>query len=232
MRQEIQAVLARARSSAATARVLTLEELGARLAPGEQAHLRFAALRGRLVELSGSGASALLSVSVGLVREAQLAREPAAWITFAEASFYPPDVAASGVDLAALAVVRVHEAKQAARAAEQLLRSGAFGLVVIDLSAPARAFGSRTLLAEHRQLAMAVQGRLASLAQQHHSAVVCLTEKKREHESLGSLVSLRAEALRERRGSELFISVRALKDKRHGPTWHERWPAHPPDGLT
>lgn len=229
MREEIQAVLARARSSAATAQVLTLEELGARLAPGEQAHLRFGALRGRLVELSGSGASAVLSVSVGLVREAQLAREPAAWITFTEASFYPPDVAASGVDLAALAVVRVQQASQAARAAEQLLRSGAFGLVVIDLSAPARAFGAR---AEHRQLSMAVQGRLVSLAQQHHSAVVCLTEKKREHESLGSLISLRAEAARERRGTELFISVRALKDKRHGPTWHERWPAHPPDGLT
>lgn len=232
MREEIQAVLARARSSAAAAQVLTLEELGARLGPGEQANLRFAALRGRLVELSGSGASAVLSVSVALVRQAQLAHEPAAWITFAAASFYPPDVAASGVDLAALAVVRVHEVNEAARAAEQLLRSGAFGLVVIDLSAPARALGPGAPGAERRPLATAALGRFVALAQQHHSAVVCLTEKKREHESLGSLVSLRVEAVRERQGTELFISVRALKDKRHGPTWHERWPAHPPDGLS
>lgn len=224
-------MLARARSSTAAAQVLTLEELGARLAPGEQANLRFTALRGRLVELSGSGASAVLSVAVALVQQAQLAREPAAWLTFAEASFYPPDVAASGVDLAALAVVRVRQAKEAARAAEQLLRSGAFGLVVIDLSTPARALGPRAQGIE-RRLATAALGRFVALAQQHHSAVVCLTEKKREHESLGSLISLRAEAVRERQGSELFVSVRALKDKRHGPTWQERWPAHPPDGLT
>lgn len=167
------------------------------------------ALRGRLVELSARGATATLSSAAELVLEAQRAAEPVAWITFIHATFYPPDMADCGVDLAALVVVRVADATAAARAAERLLRSGAFGLVVLD-------FGGT----ESIEVPIAHQGRLVSLAQTHDAAVVCITEKPADAASLGSLVSLRAEAMRlADREHGYDVTLRALKDKRRGPGW-------------
>ncbi len=178
---------------------------------------RLESLRGRLAELSACGANATLTAAFGVVLEAQQAGEPAAWVTASAASFYPPDVAAAGVDLAALVVVRVKEIRGmgiaivAARAAEQLLRSGAFGLVVVDIGGRER---DRTA-----QLPAAAQGRLVSLAQTHAAAIVCVTTKRDEAASLGALVSLRAAALRTRDGLDHFVTIRALKDKRRGPSW-------------
>jgi recombination protein RecA len=178
-----------------------------------------AALRGRLVELSARGATATLTTAIDLVLEAQLASEPVAWITLQSGSFYPPDVADSGVDLAALVVVRVPDATSAARSAERLLRSGAFGLVMLDIGATGN------------EITMAHQGRLVSLAQTHDAAVVCLTEKTADTASLGSLVSLRAEALRTRAGKDFDLAVRALKDKRRGPGWIKKLKARGPAGF-
>jgi recombination protein RecA len=119
-------------------------------------------LRGRLVELSARGASATLTTSIELVLEAQVANEPVAWLMLDTGSFYPPDVADTGVDLAALVVIRVHDATGAARAAERILRSGAFGLVVLDLSGSTQ---------QQHDISMAHQGRLVSLAQAHDAVV-------------------------------------------------------------
>lgn len=188
-------------------------------------------LRGRLVELSARGASATLTTSIELVLEAQLAGEPAAWIMLDAGSFYPPDVANSGVDLAALVVIRVHDATGAARAAERTLRSGAFGLVVLDLSV---ATDTTAASSARLDISMAHQGRLVSLAQAHDAAVVVLTEKPADAASLGSLVSLHAEALRERAGGPAAgfeLTVRALKDKRRGPGWAKKTKAHGPSGY-
>ena len=181
----------------------------------------FAALRGRLVELSARGASATLTSATGLVLEAQLASEPVVWITLASGSFYPPDVADSGVDLAALVVIRVHDATSAARAAERVLRSGAFGLVVLDLGA------------HSHEITMVHQGRLVTLAQAHDAAVICLTDKTADTASLGSLVSLRAEALRTRAApsKDFELTVHALKDKRRGPGWSKKIKARGPAGY-
>lgn len=211
------------------------------------------ALRGRLVELSARGATAILTTAIELVREAQLAGEPAAWIMLASSSFYPPDAAAAGIDLAALVVVQVTAPVAAARAAARLLRSGAFGLVVLDLADPT--------VEQAPELAMAQQGRLVTLAQTHDAAVVCLTAKPAELPSLGSLVSLRAEATRRHdpmsrpgdpggylagyAGEEAMASsasayrddgaheltVHILKDKQRGPGWtHTIAIAGPPGG--
>jgi recombination protein RecA len=177
-----------------------------------------AALRGRLIELSARGASATLTAAIDLVLEAQHASEPVAWIMLANGSFYPPDVADSGVDLAALVVIRAPDALSAARAAQRVLRSGAFGLVVLDLGAAG-------------DLSMAHQGQLVTLAQSHDAAVVCITEKTAETASLGSLVSLRAEALRVRTPQDFELSVRALKDKRRGPGWTKKRKARGPAGF-
>ena len=121
-----------------------------------------------------------------------------------------------GIDLAALVVVRVPKADSIARAGEKLLRSGGFGLVVLDLG-----------LAD---IPTPLQSRLSGLAHHHHSAVICLTEKDSKAFSLGSLVSLRVHAERKRAGNKEFAcSLRVLKDKRRGPTWtHEELRLGPP----
>ena len=225
---ELERFLANARGSAATAKVMSLDELRARRG-GEPAEATWslATLRGRLVELSARGASATLTTAMEIVVDAQAHREPVAWLALGNGTFYPPDVAECGVDLAALVVVRAPDVTAAARAAERVLRSGAFGLVVIDLAATHAA-----------ELAMPIQGRLATLAQTHDAAVVCLTEKAGDTASLGSLVSLRAEALRTResRGQgapgEFAVNVRVLKDKRRGPGWTQTFKRRGPAGLT
>lgn len=205
---DVERFLARARSRGASVAAAAAEIVS--LPASESAPWGLGALRGRLVELSARGASAVLTTAIELVCEAQEAAEPAAWVTLSGGSFYPPDAADAGVDLAALVVVRVTSAIAAARAAERLLRSGAFGLVVMDL----------VELGIDPRLAMATQGRLVTLAQAHDAALVCLTDKPNETPSLGSLVSLRAAALRTRApGGELGAQLRAIKDKRRGPGW-------------
>ncbi|MBA3821131.1 MAG: recombinase A [Deltaproteobacteria bacterium] len=187
-------------------------------------------MRGRLVELSARGAAATLTAATELVLEAQTAGEPVVWIMLANGTFYPPDVAESGVDLAALVIVRALDAIGAARAAERLLRSGAFGLVVMDLAGLLP--GARDLRGAH-DISMAHQGRLVTLAQAHDAAVVCITDKAEDTASLGSLVSLRTEALRSRpSGSRDFeLTLRAIKDKRRGPGWTRKRIVRGPAGL-
>jgi recombination protein RecA len=213
--------------------------------PENSAPPRFvlAELAGRLVELSGDGASATLTLALGLVLDAQREGEPVAWISADASTFYPPDAALGGVDLNALVVVRVSASKLApsepagstcsprakreagpglsllATAAERLLRSGAFGLVVLDLGKDA-------------SLSQPLQSRLLGLAQHHHSAVLCLTQKPEQAPSLGSLVSLRAQATRSWLGQDRFMcELSVKKDKRRGPVWSEREVYRGPLGL-
>jgi recombination protein RecA len=185
---------------------------------GERAAWTRDALSGRLTELSGVGAVASLTSAFGLVLDAQMRAEPVAWITLPETSFYPPDAADSGVDLEALAVVCVPGAQEGARAAERLLRSGAFGLIVLDLGRDAR-------------VPTALQGRLVSLAKHHDTALVCLTDKPRDTASLGSLVSLRAQVVREKCGDRFSCKLEVLKDKNRGPGWSHSEVVCGPAGL-
>jgi recombination protein RecA len=222
MSDDLRELLAKARSSAtaAGARIVRLDGLAPAASP-EEARWGLDALRGRLTELSARGATATLTTAIELVLEAQHAAEPIGWVTLGNTSFYPPDLADSGVDLAALLVVRVHDVTAAARAAERLLRSGAFGLVVLD-------FGGTVTV----DLSMAHQGRLVTLAQAHDAAIVCITEKTGEAASLGSLVSLRAEALRlHAREHDYDVTLRVLKDKRRGPGWSRTLKLRGPAGY-
>lgn len=219
MSDELDRFLANARGSAATAKILSLDELRARRGEQTAARWGLSALRSRLVELSARGATATLTAAIEIVAEAQEQSEPVAWLTLTNGSFYPPDVAESGVDLAALVVVRAPDATAVARAAERLLRSGAFGLVILDLGAGA-------------DLSMQIQGRLVTLAQTHDAAVVCLTEKTNDTASLGSLVSLRAEVLRQRERPDFQVHIHVLKDKRSGPGFTQLLKRRGPAGLT
>jgi recombination protein RecA len=179
------------------------------------------ALVGRLVELSGGGPQAVLTCALRLVVEAQGEGEPAAWVTGRGASFFPPDALDLGVDLDALPVIRVAD-EAVARAAEVLLRSGAFGLSVLDLSA----LGARVAVPPP------LQSRLLGLAQKHDAAILCLTDKPRDAPSLGSLVSLRAEATRARHPEGGFrCTLTVIKDKRRAPDWSREERLRGPAGL-
>lgn len=237
MSDSLERFLASARGSAKAAKVLSLDDLRARrgITTDALAQWGLSAMRGRLVELSARGATATLTAAIELVAEAQTQSEPVAWLTLTTGSFYPPDVADSGVDLAALVVIRAADATAVARAAERCLRSGAFGLVVLDLAGRSESGQLHSGLGSSADLHMQVQGRLVTLAQTHDAAVVCLTDKTDDTASLGSLVSLRAEALRSlvrAPRSEFTVNVRVLKDKRRGPGFQHTLRRRGPAGLT
>ncbi len=192
---------------------------GAPTSPDSSREWRLQTLAGRMVELSSETAGASLTAATSLILEAQQQSEPVAWIEANGSGFYPPDVAASGVDLNALVVVRTDATSKAARAADHLLRSGGFGLLILDLSHDAH-------------LAMSVQSRLSGLANAHRAAVVCLTRKKNDALSIGSLVSIRGETSIERHGFDQFAwDIHVIKDKRRGPDWHHTGSCRGPEGL-
>ena len=173
-------------------------------ARGHEAGWGLRALAGRLVEVSGAGSTSSLTVVVRLMLEVQRRGELVAWVTAQNSIFFPPDLSASGVDLSALPVVRVTKAREVARAAETLLRSGGFALVVLDLG-------------RQQSMTLAVQTRLAGLARRHDVVLLALTRKRSDRSSLGSLISVRAECVRRRREPRRFdCELRILKDKRSG----------------
>jgi recombination protein RecA len=193
-----------------------------------------AQIAGRFVELSGTGPTAYLTAAFGLVLDSQLQGEPSAWITRPQSTFYPPDVVAVGVDLRALVVVRAPDGLSLPRAALQLVRSGAFGLIVMDLTAREPAVRLQSIPAP-------LQTRLVGLAQKHETAIVVLTEKTADRPSLDSLVSLRADVRREQIHprapsahpipARYEVRLHIIKDKRRGPGRTHREICHGPPGL-
>jgi len=179
-------------------------------------------LEGRICELVGDLGAPLLTIATSLVLQAQQRLQPVAWIAVGAPIFHPPDVAAWGVDLAALPVLRVQELDVAARATDILLRSGAFGLIVLDLG----------IVSARTQVPVAMQTRLLGLIRKHHAALLCLSRSSREHSALGSLVSLRAQAALQRAGPSHFrCRVEVIKDKRAGAGLQHVEECVGPDGL-
>ena len=193
-----------------------------RSGPGESAAGRawnLPSLAGRVAEVSDSGAAPLLTAAAALILEAQERGEPVAWIGFDDSVFFPPDFAEWGIDLEALPVIRVPDLLAACGAAERLLRSGAFGLVVLDLQAQAT-------------MRLAVQSRLAALAREHRAALLCLTRKEEGAPSLGPLVSLRGEGRISRTAFGRFDwEIRITKDRRGAPGWSHTEACRGTDGL-
>ena len=178
-----------------------------------------AALSGRLTEFSGQGNLANLTLACEMVLDAQRGGEPAVWITDQESSFYPPDAAETGIDLAALAVVRCPDKRDLARVADRLARSGAFGLLILDLGAKG-------------DVSLPLQSHLAGLARRHDMAVIFLTKKADDVPSVGSLVSLRGKTRSRRETDGRFVcSFKAVKDKRRAPGWVREGVYHGTPGL-
>jgi recombination protein RecA len=181
-------------------------------------------LEGRIGELSGSGETASLSAAFSLIRDSQAEGEPAAWVAAGESSFFPPDARRNGVDLEALPVIRVEAAPPAARAADKLLRSGGFGLIVIDLVSASGDTGV--------SVPRPLQKRLARHTDAHEAAILALTEKESDAPSFGSLCTFRAQSTRSREGGNQFeVDLEALADNRFGPGWTVQEVYRGPPGL-
>ena len=189
----------------------------------DRARWSCAALAGLFVEVSADPATgAALTPAIALVADAQAEGETTAWVAAADGTFFPPDAAAAGVDLAALVVVRLVGAQAGAqaggRAADKLLRSGGFGLVVLDLG-------------DGRGLPPPLQARLAGLVERHRAVLVCLTDKRADAASLGAAVGLRVAARRARDGDRHVVSLTAQKDRRGRAGWRWQEDAGAPAGL-
>lgn len=162
----------------------------------------------KLIEVSGDNRCAKRTTAVSALLEAQTRGELTAWVQYANGSLYPPDLDASGVDLRGVAVILIPPTEREytlLKAAEVLLRSGAIGLVVVDL-------GKSSL----RNTDTAWQGRLLGLAREHHATVVMLTEKSQTIGSLGPLVSLRIEPQRQRHQPGVFTIEQCLVKNKIG----------------
>ena len=162
--------------------------------------------RSRLVELSGTHACARTTTAVSCVIEAQARGELVAWVQPKDGALFPPDLHAAGVDLESFIAIHVplHGGPFALiRAAEWLARSGAFGLIVIDLTEASPPGASVNW-----------QGRLQGLLRQHDGRVLLLTSNAYEDPSSGPLVGLRIEPRRGPLHDERFeLQSRVLKDK-------------------
>ncbi|MBX3268720.1 MAG: hypothetical protein KF729_00580 [Sandaracinaceae bacterium] len=154
-----------------------------------------------LLELVRAPGAAATTLAVELVLESQRAGDPAAWIQREDGALFPPDLAAAGVDLEALLVARVPASHASLpKAAELVLRSGAFGVVVIDADGAALPRGEAWL------------GRLGALAREHACRCVLLTAPAEG--SLGPLIPLRLAAARRRLWPGRFaLSAEVHKDK-------------------
>lgn len=178
---------------------------------------------GRIVEVTGAASSGCSTFVAHMVAAAQREGEPVAWLQYRGGSLYPPDLAAVGVDLQALLVGLLADGAGLLQAADILLRSGSWGLVVLDPDAAPLPISDGQL------------GRLLGLCQKHAAALVLLSRHSGQQRgtgpSFGSLISLRLEVSRPppSQTPELHapcpLTVEAVKDKRRGPGQRlvQRW---------
>ncbi len=174
-------------------------------------------LLGVLSEISEETAAGAVSFVAEIVADAQAHREPVAWVAGTESVFYPPDLSDRGVDLSAVVVVRPGGQDESLTAAEWLVRSAAFGLVIVDA-------GSGWKVND------ASLGRILKLAERNRCAAVFLTRKRPEEPSLGSRISLRACVTRSGQGP-FRVSVRTVKDKRANAGSRQSRSYHGPSGM-
>jgi recombination protein RecA len=157
-------------------------------------------LVGVLAEISEETSAGAASLAVEIIADAQDHNEPVAWVAGSDSIFFPPDLADSGIDLAAVTVIRAGGENGSLIAAEWLVRSGAFGLVVVDADGDWKASDASL-------------GRLLKLAERSQAAVVFLTRKRCTDPSLGSRISVRGSITRSGEGP-FHVVISTVKDKR------------------
>jgi hypothetical protein len=107
---------------------------------------------GHAVELSGEAASGRTSLALRALASAMREGRLCAYVDGPK-ELYPPAAAALGVDLSRLLILRPKAPKELPWTAVQLLRSGAFAIVALDLTHT----GSRPSLSETKKLIDAAQ---------------------------------------------------------------------------
>ncbi|MFP4429993.1 MAG: hypothetical protein ACOCW6_02315 [Spirochaetota bacterium] len=174
-------------------------------------------IAGSLVEISGSGQLSLVS---SLLAEAQQQGELCGWISTTLHTVFPPDLERNGVDLSLLTFFWIDTPTKATKALEYLLRSEAFGLIVLDMS-------------KHPGIPDGIAGRLMRLAGKVRCGVVALSALKGTFRSIfGSLTSLRLDTRLEPAGEgRLDLTLTAERDRRAAPQWRRRITYHAPIGL-
>ena len=215
----------------------TLADIDRARRPGQQ-RLDWPDLVGRLVEVVGGPRSLRLAWLAQLTTQVQAAGDVAVWLQTTESSPFPPDLQQAGVALDRLPVLRLVDFQAQLRAADVLLRSGAFGLCAIDATA-----ASQRALDASRTLDNAL-GRLLGLCQKHAASLVFLTPEPQEHvvqqENQGflqtSLISLRLTVARDREAPlgvdrPWGLRLEVKKDKRRGPATLRAEVNGGPDGI-
>jgi len=96
--------------------------------------------QGKVGELVGPASSGRSAAAAATVAAATARGEVAAWLDAADA-FDPASAAAAGVDLGRVLWVRPRDAGETVRAAELVLETGGFTVVVLDLGSAANASG-------------------------------------------------------------------------------------------
>lgn len=178
---------------------------------------------GCLTEISGKGGGAGLTFAASFLRFAQSTGRHAIWLSSELKPFYPPDLHACGVELNKLPVLFLPDFQHAALAANRLLKSGGFDLLVWDLASWKRPPSS---------LPIPFLAKLVATARYRQASLLVLTDKKREQASLGCLTGLRlqVEALT---NEPSRLRVQVCKDKRgavgEGKEW--LWSCRLPEGL-
>jgi recombination protein RecA len=168
--------------------------------------------RGVIATLEGPAGAGRSSVAARLLAEATAGGGLGALIELPDGpdgALYPPGLATAGVDLERLLVIHAPDAAGAARAADIVLRSGAFGVVVLP---------ALTLRAQ-------AWTRLASLTHRTNAVLVALGDASDELRYFASLrVRLRAARLEWNGGTGLFatlagaeLEAAVLKHKRAAP---------------
>ena len=171
-------------------------------------------LMGRVVEVSEAGFFGALSALCPLLAQVQARQEQIAWVETGTSIFFPPDLAFRGLDVQAITVVMAPDSRAGLQAADSLLRSGAFGLIILDWP--------------QGQADEAVLGRLARVAEAQQTAVLFLTKKKPDDPSLGTQISLRGSVFLSPEGETLW---QVTRDKQAGPRSRQGAFYHGPFGL-
>ncbi|MDE0310488.1 MAG: hypothetical protein OXI60_11770 [Acidiferrobacterales bacterium] len=174
---------------------------------GNRPGWNFQEVQGRLVEISEPHPVAALSFCFLLVHEVQMTGGSAVWVGSTDSTFYPPDAEKGGIDLRNLPILRLADTRSLVRAAEILLRSGAFQLVLLDLG-------------RSHTMPVARLAQLNGLVRKHGACAVFLTRKPHNEQSVGPLISLHARTSRQRvETNAFFCELQILRDKRRGRKW-------------
>ena len=152
--------------------------------------------RGIVTEIVGAGSSGRTTLACALAAAVTSAGDLAAYIDLADA-LDPTHASVTGIDLGRLLWVRPRDLRSALQAAEQVLDTGGFSLVLVDLDDRR---GPRLMIPAGAWV------RLARAAARNRSAVVILGAcnpagaEDHDHSSAGTFAALRLETERRRVG--------------------------------